>query len=121
MMTPPCAMSTAFSSTVSVISVSKPKVMMSLNMRGLFPVILFVGSALSLRHVTYLVDYNSHFSGTTEAEVISFAPPVFRFGRILRFLILPCTLISVNTVASDDLMPSSGKVPVVTLTLMETN
>ena len=52
--------------------------------------------------------------------MIGFGPPVVRFGRISRFLIPPCMLISMNTVASDELMPSSGEVPTVTLASMKT-
>ena len=116
-MIPSCAMSTAFSSTVLVMSVSEQRMMMSLKTRGLFPLIGLVRPACSLRHVTYFVAA-THFSGTIEAEVIAFCNPILEFRRSLRPLIPPCTLISMNTVFTAELIHLSGDVSAVTVALM---
>ena len=66
---PPCAMSMASSSTVSLISPSELTMRTSWKVLGFFPEIVWVRSAFSLMQTTYLLFW-VHLSGIAEMEVM---------------------------------------------------
>ena len=114
MIMPSCAISMTLSSTIWTIPTSEPRVMTSLKILSLFPVVLLVRSAVPLRHLTYFAA-RDHFRGIIVIEEIGLSPPTFQFGRMLRFLFPLFPLSSADTVANAILLSSSGEVPWVTL------